>query len=142
MKNQIHALVERASQIASEDSPRRRVELVERAVGEGHTVEFADMVYDLAEEESVDPAFAFELVLNGIGVRDLAEPNQDGWLETQVEAAPEWVTREKLDSGDAARERHMRTTFRRLRRVFEEHATPEAALRAFAAEPDVGEIEY
>ena len=142
MKSRIDSLVERAEQIASDSSPRRRVELVERAVAEGRSVEFADMVYDLAEEEGVDPAFAFELVLNGIGVRDLGEPNDDGWLETQVEAAPDWVTREQPPSGDAARERHMRTTFRRLRRMFEKHGSPKGALEALAREPDIAEIEY
>ena len=142
MKSRIETLVARAEEIASEDSPRRRVELVERAVAAGHSVEFADLVYDIAEEENVDPAFAFELVLNRIGVRDLTEPNEDGWIETQVEAPPDWVAGDEPPPAAAAHERHLRLTFRRLRRKFEEHPAPRDALRAFAQEPDVEEIEY
>ena len=142
MKSRMDALVAQAEEIASEDSPRRRVELVERAVAAGHSLEFADLVYDIAEEENLDPAFAFALVLNRIGVRDLTEPNEDGWVETQVEAPPEWVAGDEPQPSEAAHERHLRLTFRRLRRMFEQHAAPTDALRAFASEPDVEEIEY
>ena len=142
MKNRLSQLVERAEQIASEDAPRRRVELVGRAVEAGHSIEYADQIYDIAEEEGVDPAFAFELVLNGIGVRELSPPNDDQWLETQVEAPPVWVETPESAPGADARERHLRNTFRRLRSKFDQHGTPKAALEAFANEPDVAEIEY
>lgn len=142
MKNRLSQLVDRAEQIASEDAPRRRVELVEKAVKAGHSIEYADQIYDIAEEEGVDPAFAFELVLNKIGVRELTPPNNDQWLETQVEAPPTWVESPDQSPDDAARERHLRTTFRRLRSKFDSHDNPRDALEAFATDPDVAEIEY
>jgi hypothetical protein len=141
MEKRLEQLIQNAEQIASDDAPRRRIELVERAVAAGHSVEYADLIYDIAEEERVDPAIAFELVLNGIGVRDLSPPSDDTWVESQVEAPPAWVTQPDA-SPVAAPERHMRTTFRRLRALFEQHPTPRAALEAFAREPDVAEMKY
>ena len=142
MKKRLAKLVEHAEQIASEEAPRRRVELVERAVQAGHSIEYADQVYDIAEEEGIDPAFGFELVLNRIGVRELSPPTDDGWAETQVEAPPQWVDNPERSEDDAARERHLRTTFRRLRSKFDMCSGPREALEAFANEPDVAEIEY
>jgi hypothetical protein len=142
MKNRLATLIERADEIASERTPRRRIDLVEKAVAAGHDVEYADQIYDIAEEEGLDPAFAFELVLNEIGVRELAPPNEDQWLETQVEAPPTWVAEPEQKPESAERERHMRNTFRRLRRMLEEHSEPRSALEAFARAPDVAEIRY
>jgi hypothetical protein len=142
MQRRLELLVERAEQIADEETPRRRVELVERAMAQGHSREYADLIYDLAEEEGVDPAFAFELVLLGIGVRELTAPTDDGWEESQVEAPPAWVNSDIPSPDEAARERHMRATFRRLRGMFEQHPSARAALEAFAAEPDVDEVVY
>jgi hypothetical protein len=142
MRNRLASLIERADEIASERTPRRRSDLVEKAVEAGHAVEYADQIYDIAEEEGVDPALAFELVLNGIGVRELSPPNEDQWLETQVEAPPGWVAEPDRQPEVAERERHMRSTFRRLRRMLEEHGQPRPALEAFAREPDVAEISY
>jgi hypothetical protein len=142
MQKRLQYLIDRADQLAGEDAPRRRAELVANALAAGHSREYADQIYDLAEEEGVDPTFAFELVLNGIGVRELTPPAADEWAETQVDAPPEWVAEPDPAPDSAARERHMRTTFRRLRRMFELHATPRAALTAFAQEPDVAEVTY
>ena len=142
MQKRLQHLIQRAEQIAAEETPRRRIELVERTVAAGHSPEYADQIYDLAEEEGVDPAFAFELVLLGIGVRELTPPTDDGWLESQVEAPPEWVAADAPSPDAAARERHMRATFRRLRSMFEQQPTATAALEAFAAEPDVDEVTY
>ena len=142
MNNRLATLVERADEIASDRTPRRRIDLVEKAVAAGHAVEYADQIYDIAEEEGLDPAFAFELVLSGIGVRELTPPDDDQWLETQVEAPPTWVTTPDRQPVADERERHMRNTFRRLRRMLNEHSEPRAALEAFAREPDVAEISY
>lgn len=142
MQKRLELLVQRAAEIAGDDTPRRRSELVERTMSAGHSREYADQIYDLAEEEGVDPAFAFELVLLGIGVRELTPPTDDGWMESQVEAPPAWVAADDPAPDAAARERHMRTTFRRLRGMFEEHPDATSALRAFAAEPDVDEVVY
>ena len=134
-------LIRRADEIASDAAPRRRIDLVERAVAAGHTIEFADLIYDIAEEERVDPALAFELVLNEVGVRELAPPTQDAWTEAQVEAPPEWVARPDA-SPVAAPERHLRVTFRRLRSLLDQHDSAAAALEAFANQPDVAEMKY
>jgi hypothetical protein len=141
MKTRMRELIQHAEQIASEATPRRRIDLVERAVAAGHSIEFADLIYDVAEEEKVDPALAFELVLNGIGVRDLAPPADDQWAETQVEAPPAWVTQPDAPAV-AAPERHLRSTFRRLRAAFDAHDSPRAALEDFASQPDVAEMKY
>jgi hypothetical protein len=124
MRKRLELLIQRAEQIARDDTPRRRVELVERTISAGHSREYADQIYDLAEEEGISP------------------PTDDGWEESQVEAPPEWVAADDLTPDAAARERHMRATFRRLRRMFEQHGNPTAALEAFAAEPDVDEVAY
>lgn len=142
MNKLLVTLIERADEIASERTSRRRIDLIERAVASGRAVEYADQIYDIAEEEGLDPAFAFELVLMGIGVRDLAPPAEDEWVETQVGAPPTWVTEPDRSPESAERERHMRNTFRRLRRMLEEHPAPRSALEAFAREPDVAEIQY
>jgi hypothetical protein len=142
MNERLRHLIERAPDIAADETPRRRIELVERATSDGHSIEYADLIYDIAEEEGIDPALAFELVLNGIGVRELAPPNDDRWVETQVEAPPKWVTEPRTAPAAAAPERHMRTTFRRLRSLIEQHGSLRAALEAFAQQPDVAEMKY
>jgi hypothetical protein len=50
---------------------RRREELLERAESEQDMDrEIAELVYELALDEGLEPAFAFELVRCGIGVQD------------------------------------------------------------------------
>ena len=75
-------------------------------------------------------------------MRELTPPTDDGWMESQVEAPPTWVAGDEPTPDAAARERHMRATFRRLRRMFDQCPSATAALEAFAAEPDVDEIVY
>ncbi len=141
MDKRIADLVLRTEQIASAETPRRRIDLVQRAVEGGHSVEYADLIYDIADEEGIDPAFAFELVLNGIGIRELTPPAPDPSAESQVEAPPVWLTQPDSPAV-AASERHMRTTFRRLRAAFDTHDSPRAAMEAFVSEPDVAEMKY
>jgi len=100
------------------------------------------LLYDVAEEEGVDPAVAFEIVLCGVGVRELTEPPEDQWEEAQIEAPPPWVNDEPPTPDAAARERHARVSFRRLRSIMENVPTAEAALRAFVSEPDVGDVDF
>ncbi|MGQ0563435.1 MAG: hypothetical protein ACT443_16380 [Gemmatimonadota bacterium] len=122
---------------------RRREDLVQQAVAAGHSLEYADLIYDVAEEEDIDPAVAFEVVLAGVGVRELGEPPGDNWEETQVEAVPEWIEPPRAEEiSHAERERHMRMTFRRLRRLLQEEPSIADGLRAFVAAPDVGDVEY
>ena len=143
MENRIELLVQRMERIASDSTPRRRIDLVQRAVDEGHSIEYGDLIYDLAEEEGIDPPIAFELVLIGVGVRELTPPSEDLWQETQVEAPPPWVNEQEEEAAPlAAQERHMRTTFRRLRAALEEHGSLLPAVEAFVRQPDVAEMKY
>jgi hypothetical protein len=120
---------------------RRREDLIQRVLDAGHPHEYADQIYDVALEENCDPALAIEVVLAGVGVRDLMPAELDSWEETQVEAPPQWI-QAPPPADEADRERHMRLTFRRLRSLTEEHGSSQEALKAFVREPDVGDVEY
>jgi hypothetical protein len=121
---------------------RRREHLVDRAIGAGHAREYADLIYDVASEEGVDPAVAFEVVMAGVGVRELAGAPPDSWQETQVEATPVWVSDPPPGPDAAARERRTRACLRRLRQMIERTTSTEEALRAFMREVDVGDVDY
>jgi hypothetical protein len=140
MTQRTRTLLTRSATITAEDT-RRREDLTARAQAAGHSREYADLIYDVAEEEGLDPAVAFEVVLAGVGVRDLGDAPPDNWEETQVEAAPAWIE-PPPPAAEAARERHMRITFRRLRRLLEAASSPADALQTFVREPDVGDVEY
>jgi len=142
MKEHLKHLIQRVDQIAADESPRRRMELVERAHAAGRSMEDAYLIYDISEDEGLDPALAFELVLSGIGVRSLSPPTEDNWLETQVEAPPEWVSESPTAPTVAAHERQLRTTFRRVRGLIEQHDSVHAAIEAFLSSPDVAETTY
>ena len=131
-----------ARMIVSPPEDRRRDALAQRAMGAGHTRAYADLIYDIATEEGVDPGLAFEIVLAGVGVRELSHAPLDQWEETQVEAPPSWVSDDVFRSADAAPERRLRTTFRRLRSLGETQPSVEAMLQAFVREPDVGDVDY
>lgn len=118
---------------------RRRIEMVGRAVDEGWMErELAEETYDIAREEGLEPAFAFELVRCGVAVCE--PPDSDLAESTAVKGHPEWLE-PPIPTAEAERERRLRLSFRRLHRFLEEKPTPEEALVAFAAEPDVGECE-
>ncbi|HEX6940595.1 MAG TPA: hypothetical protein VF158_14355 [Longimicrobiales bacterium] len=138
--NGVDCLIRRARVTEDEASRlRRRSELIDRAVEEdGVDPELAAEVYDLAREEGVEPAFAFELLRCGVAVRDMGEEAPEA---TYTERGyPSWV--EALPPEAARRERMLRTSFRRLRSHLERAPSPEAALIDFAREPDVGEVDY
>lgn len=119
---------------------RRRIELVERAVDEGWIdAEDAGEVYDVAWDEGLEPAFAFELVRCGIAVCEPeAEPPEAPEL---LKGQPEWLEA-PVPAGEAVRERRLRMSFRRLRGLLERCPSPEEALVAFAWEPDVDTCGY
>lgn len=125
---------------------RRREDLVEQAAERTRlTRAHAELVYDIAAEEGLEPAFAFELVRSGVAVCEAPSgpvPPRD----TKIEGAPEWIApaavSEPVATEDVVRERRMRSSFRRLRGHLERCATPEEAIVAFCAEPDVGECGY
>lgn len=138
-------LLERARELESlQGHERRRAELVDRAVA-GSKLSWADAerVFDLAQEEGLDPALAFELLHCGVLVRDPpVEPGRPEG-ETLLEATPpEWIQPTSTTAPpDAPRERRLRASFRRLRRLLEERGAPEEALIAYAEEPDVARLD-
>lgn len=107
----------------------------------GHSREYADRIYDVALEEHLDPAIAFDVVLARLGVRELAEAHPDNWAETQVGAPTAWIE-PATPPAEADLERQLRLTFRRLRSLVDQHGSTDTALAAFKREPDVGTVEY
>jgi hypothetical protein len=117
---------------------RRRMDVVEEAQEAGMSPELAEMVYDVAREEGLDPALAYELVRSGLGVA----PPPDGVANADQQPAtdkyyPSWLL-PASPTDDILRERMLRMSFRRMRGKLEEHERPEVAFRAYAREPDVG----
>lgn len=122
---------------------QRRLELIEEARREGMSAALAEQLYDVAREEGLDPGLAYELVRCGLGVC----PPRDGMSNapgqpTSDKYAPGWVLQPPADPDELLRERMLRLSFRRLRAQLEEHDDPSTALKAFAAEPDVGIYGY
>jgi len=134
-------LLERAEEIEElAGRQRRRIELVERAVEEGGVERgLAEEAYDIAREEGLEPAFGLEIVRCGLGVCE--PPESELEATSAVKGHPEWLV-PPVAAKDADRERRLRLSFRRLRHLLEERPSPEEALRAFAAEPDVMECEF
>jgi hypothetical protein len=117
---------------------RRRMDVVEEAHEAGMSPELAEMVYDVAREEGLDPVLAYELVRSGLGVA----PPPDGVVNADDQPAtdkyyPSWLL-PATSPDDVLRERMLRMSFRRLRGKLEEHERPDEAFRAYAREPDVG----
>lgn len=121
---------------------RRRVEIMEDAEEDGMPPELAGLLYDIAREEGLDPGLGFELVRSGLGVA----PPPEG-VSTAMDAPmvdkylPAWMFPPE-PTDHMLRERMLRLSFRRLRAMLREEGDPEAALRKFAREPDVGHYGY
>lgn len=117
---------------------RRRMDVVGEAEADGMSPELAEMMYDVAVEERLDPALACELVCSGMGVAPPA-----GGLDNAAEQPgsdkyyPTWLLPAN-PTDDVLRERMLRLSFRRLRALLEACADPADAFRAYAREPDVG----
>jgi hypothetical protein len=117
---------------------RRRMDVISEAQDEGMSPELAEMMYDVAREEGVDPALAYELVRSGLGVAPPpggvanapGQPSSDKYY-------PTWLL-PPSPTDDVLRERMLRLSFRRLRAMLEHHADAAEAFRAYAREPDVG----
>lgn len=124
------------------DRERRRSEIMDEAEDEGMPPELAGLLYDIAIDEGLDPGIAFELVRTGLGVA----PPPDG-VSTASEAPavdkylPPWMFPPE-PTDHMLRERMLRVSFRRLRGILSEERDPDAALRRFAREPDVGHYGY
>lgn len=124
---------------------RRREELVSAAVAEGELTRLqAERVHDIAAEEGLEPAFAFELVRSRVAVCDPL-PHAPTPDDTLVEGAPEWIAlagAEPVLSTELVSERRMRMSFRRLRGCLERCPTAEEGLAAFVSQPDVDDCGY
>lgn len=128
--------------VGESDLDRRRSSILEEAEEAGMSLDLAELMYDIAREEGLDPALAFELVATGLGVA----PPPDG-VSTAASAPtmdkylPPWMF--PADPPDRVlRERMLRVSFRRLRSLLEETDDVEEAFRRFANEPDVGHHGY
>ena len=126
----------------AQELSRRRIDVLRDAHEAGMPPELAEMLYEIAREEGLDPALAYELVRSGLGV----SPPPDGVdnapsQPTTDKYIPEWLL-PPVPTDQVLRERMLRLSFRRLRALLEEHDDVEAALRAFAREPDVGHFGY
>lgn len=120
---------------------RRRTEVVDQATADGRlSREFAEEVYDVAGEESVDPSYALALVRSGFIVCELVDPEPAE--ETMEQDAPPWIATGAQAGEVVIRERRLRAGVRRLRAMLERCPSPVDAVNAFLAEPDVAAGEY
>lgn len=121
---------------------RRRVEILEDAAEEGMPAELAGLLYDIAREEGLDPGLGFELVRSGLGVAPPPEGLSTATDDPMVDRyLPAWMFPPE-PTDHMLRERMLRVSFRRLRSILQEEGDPDAALRRFALEPDVGHYGY
>jgi hypothetical protein len=128
--------------VDADEIGRRRSEVLHTAEEDGMPCELAELLYDIAREEGLDPALGYELVRCGLGVMpppggvDNAPEH-----ETTDKYRPEWLL-PAVDPDTQLRERTLRMSFRRLRSLLERHDDPAEAFRAFAGEPDVDAVGY
>jgi hypothetical protein len=128
--------------IGEPERSRRLSEIVEDAEADGMSRDLAERIYEVAREEGIDPALGYELVRCGLGVVPPEEglsnapeqPSSDKYL-------PQWMF-PPIPTDTVLRERMLRFSFRRLRRLLEEHREVGDAFRAFADEPDVASQGY
>jgi len=128
--------------VEERERQRRRCDFLEEAAEVGMSQDLAERLYEVAWDEGIDPVLGFELVRSGLGVCPPAEgisnapsqPTADRYL-------PEWMF-PPMPPDELLRERMLRTSFRRLRKLLEEHEDLDDAFRAFADEPDVDRIGY
>ena len=135
-------LLARGSEPFEPELERRRSDLVEAAEAEGMSHDLAELLYDVALEEGLDPALGFELVRTGLGVAPPPEGLSNASPEPVVDKyLPTWMfPAEPTDH--MLRERMLHVSFRRLRSLLEQHPDIDEAFRCFAREPDVGHYGY
>jgi hypothetical protein len=127
-----------------EDTERRqrRSEIVADAQTASMPTELAELLYEIAEEEGLDPGLAFDLVRSGLGVAPPEGGVSNAPEEPMVDRyLPEWFF-PALAPDDLLRERMLRMSIRRIRSLLERYENVEDAFRAFADEPDVGYYGY
>ena len=131
-----------AEGLSPEELDSRREAIIREAEDDGMSRDLAALLYDVAWEEGLDPAIAYELVRTGLGVA----PPQDGISTNPTDPVvdrylPPWMF-PPTDPETLLRERMLRMSFRRLRSLLEAEPDPEEAFRRFANEPDVGHYGY
>jgi hypothetical protein len=120
----------------------RRSVIMEEAVRDGMSAQLAEFLYDIALEEGLDPAIAYELVRSGLGVAPPPEGVSNVAEEPAVDKyLPTWMF-PATPPDELLRERMLRVSFRRLRSFLESETDPYEAFRKFANEPDVGHYGY
>lgn len=128
--------------ISVDELDSRRSSILEEAVEEGVPVDLAELLYDIAWDEGLDPAIGFELVRTGLGI---APPIDGVTTAAEVPVAdkylPAWFF-PPTPPDNLLRERMLRFSFRRLRSFLEADEDVDAAFRRFANEPDVGHYGY
>jgi hypothetical protein len=127
----------------AEEISHRRIDILRDCAAIGMSDELAELLYDLAYDEGLDPALAYELVRSGLGVLPPPEGVENApQFSVTDKYRPEWLE-PPVDPDTMLRERTLRFSFRRLRALLEEHTgDAAAAFRAFAREPDVGPVGY
>ena len=114
---------------------RRRQEVLERATAdELIDRETAEEVYDLALEESLEPAYALALVRSGLLVQELVPPERSE--DTTQQDTPPWLEGTET-SDEMKQERRLRASLRRLRAMLHRELDAVHAVNAYLAEPDV-----
>lgn len=121
---------------------RRRSDLLQEADEAGMPRDLAELLYDVAREEGLDPGLGFELVRGGLGVctppdgltNASVAPTTDKYL-------PPWMF-PASPPDHIIRERTLHLSFRRLRSLLEQFHEVDDAFRRFANEPDVGHCGY
>ena len=122
---------------------RRHEVLMERAEErDGLERPLAEEIYQLAEEEGLEPELALLLAGSGVGVIELEELDTDPERLGIQQAPPDWIGEAGIPVPEARRERRLRLSFRRLRRLLEETGSAMEAVRRFTLEPDVTEHAY
>jgi hypothetical protein len=121
---------------------RRRSELMDEAEEVGMPRDLAELLYDVAQEEGLDPGLGFELVRTGLGVC----PPADGVSTASAAPAtdrylPPWMF-PASPPDHTMRERALHLSFRLLRSLLERHHDVHEAFRGFANEPGVGHCGY
>lgn len=117
---------------------KRRETLIERAESRGVDRGDAERAYDVAIEESLDPAYALALVGQGISVRNFGG---SAAAEASDSVEPEWIDAPPT-AEDAGLERRLRETFRRFRSCLDGADSAREAVTAFAREPDLEAYDY
>ena len=134
-------LIRAVASLTGEPHERRHEALMEWAETELKLDrEYAEQIYALAEEEELEPVYAFHLVRSGLGVRELEEPEQDMDEEAVQQAPPDWVAEETVKLEDVVLERRLRASFRRLRSHIDSGTSPADGVAEFLKEPDVGPV--